>query len=109
MALTLDEIKACLQAGNLQITNETALANGTGTQLRLQNGAIVNSYHTGNFNVQGKNQEAVKVCLGVQPAQLHRMALLLSQCSARYSWFMGTIMPPELSLKRCCAAGGLSR
>ena len=69
MALTLDEIKACLQAGNLQITNETALANGTGTQLRLQNGAIVNSYHTGNFNVQGKNQEAVKACLGVQPAQ----------------------------------------
>ena len=49
--MTLDEIKACLQAGNLQIANETALANGTGTQLRLQNGAIVNSYHTGNFNV----------------------------------------------------------
>ena len=67
--MTLDEIKACLQAGNLQIANETALANGTGTQLRLQNGAIVNSYHTGNFNVQGKNQEAVKACLGVQPAQ----------------------------------------
>lgn len=69
MAPTLDEIKAYLQAGNLQITNETALANGTGTQLRLPNGAIVNSYHTGNFNVQGKNQEAVKACLGVQPAQ----------------------------------------
>ncbi len=68
MSMTLDEIKACLQAGNFQIANETALANGTGTQLRLQNGAIVNSYHTGNFNVQGKNQDAVKACLGVQAA-----------------------------------------
>ena len=67
--MTLDEIKACLQAGGFQIANETALANGTGTQLRLQNSAIVNSYHSGNFNVQGKNQDAVKVCLGVQPAQ----------------------------------------
>lgn len=69
--MTLDEIKACLQAGGFQAVNETALVNGTGTQLRLQNGAIVNSYHTGNFNVQGKNQEAVKGCLGVpvdQPA-----------------------------------------
>lgn len=67
--MTLDEIKACLQAGSFQVANETALANGTGTQLRLQNGAIVNSYHTGNFNVQGKNQEAVKECLGVPVAQ----------------------------------------
>ncbi|MEH6419865.1 TIR domain-containing protein [Pseudomonas sp. CGJS7] len=67
--MTLDEIKACLQAGGFQIANETALANGTGTQLRLQNGAIVNSYHTGNFNVQGKSQDAVKACLGVQLTQ----------------------------------------
>lgn len=67
--MTLDEIKACLQAGGFQIANEAALANGTGTQLRLQNGAIVNSYHTGNFNVQGKSQDAVKECLGVQHTQ----------------------------------------
>lgn len=67
--MTLDEIKACLQAGSFQVANEVALANGTGTQLRLQNGAIVNSYHTGNLNVQGKNQDAVKACLGVQPVQ----------------------------------------
>lgn len=68
--MTLDEIKACLQAGSFQITNEAALPNGTGTQLRLQNGAIVNCYHTGNFNVQGKNQDVVKACLGVQPVQV---------------------------------------
>lgn len=67
--MTLDEIKACLQAGGFPIVSESGLNNGTGTQLRLQNGAIVNSYHTGNFNVQGKNQDAVKECLGVQPAQ----------------------------------------
>lgn len=67
--MTLEGIKACLQAGSFQIANESALANGTGTQLRLRNGAIVNSYHTGKFNVQGKNQEAVKACLGVPVAQ----------------------------------------
>lgn len=47
--MTLDDIKACLQAGGLQIAKEVALSNGKGTQLRLQNEAIVNSYHTGNF------------------------------------------------------------
>lgn len=69
--MTLDEIRACLQAGGFQVAGESALPNGTGTQLRLQNEAIVNSYHTGKFNVQGKNQLAVKECLGlpaVQPA-----------------------------------------
>lgn len=52
--MNLDEIKACLQAASLQVAQESDLPNGTGTQLRLQNGAIVNSYHTGKFNVQGK-------------------------------------------------------
>lgn len=47
--MTLDEIRACLQARDLQIASESELPNGTGTQLRLQNGAIVNSYHTGKF------------------------------------------------------------
>lgn len=67
--MTIEDIRACLQAGGFQIANESALANGTGTQLRLQNGAVVNTYHTGNFNVQGKNQDAVKECLGVPAAQ----------------------------------------
>lgn len=80
--MTLDEIKACLQAGSFQVANETALANGTGTQLRLQNGAIVNSYHTGNFNVQGKNQEAVKECLGVPVVQLASAAAAAPQNGA---------------------------
>ncbi len=80
--MTLDEIKACLQAGTFQIASESVLANGTGTQLRLQNGAIVNSYHTGNFNVQGKNQEAVKACLGVQPALPAAVAVSAQQNGA---------------------------
>lgn len=68
--MTFDEIKACLQAGGFQVANESELSNGTGTQIRLQNGAIVNSYHTGNFNVQGKSQDDVKACLGVQLGQV---------------------------------------
>lgn len=63
--MTLDEIKACLRAGGLQISAETEMGNGLGTQLRLATNAIVNSYHTGKFNVQGKNQDPVKECLGV--------------------------------------------
>ena len=68
--MTLDEIKACLQAAGLQIVNEERLSNGSGTQLRLHNEAIVNSFHTGKFTVQGKNQDAVKTCLGVPPAAM---------------------------------------
>jgi predicted nucleotide-binding protein len=66
--MQLEQIRACLQAGGFQVATEEALANGTGTQLRLSNGAIVNSFNTGKFNVQGKNQGEVKECLGV-PAE----------------------------------------
>ena len=63
--MTVEQIKDCLQAAGFQITNESALENGYGTQLRLDNGAVVNSYHTGKIVVQGKCQDAVKACLGV--------------------------------------------
>lgn len=66
--MTLDEIKACLQAASLPINSEADLG-GTGTQLRLQNGGIVNCYHTGKFVIQGKNQEVIKECFGVAPIQ----------------------------------------
>lgn len=62
--MTLEEINACLQAAGFDVASESDL-NGNGTQLRLENGAIVNSYLTGKFVVQGKNQDAVKECLGV--------------------------------------------
>lgn len=68
--MTLEEIKACLKATGIGVTAEVPIPNGTGTQLRLQNGAIVNVFDTGKFNVQGKNQDVVKECLGIQVAQL---------------------------------------
>lgn len=64
MVLKLEEINACLLAAGFDVASESDL-NGNGTQLRLENGAIVNSYLTGKFVVQGKNQDAVKECLGV--------------------------------------------
>lgn len=62
--MTLEEIKAALQANNFQIKQEDRNGNNTGTQIRLTNGAIVNAYDNGNFNVQGKNTEEVKTALG---------------------------------------------
>lgn len=66
--MTIDEVKACLQAGGHQISNEERLANGTGTKLKVDNGAIVNIFDSGKVVVQGKNQGPVRECLGVQPA-----------------------------------------
>jgi predicted nucleotide-binding protein len=66
--MNLDEAKACLQAGGFQVAGEERLPNGTGTKVSLTNGALVNVYDTGTVNVQGKNQDSVKVCLGVQPS-----------------------------------------
>ncbi|WP_295362479.1 TIR domain-containing protein [Arenimonas sp.] len=67
--MTLDEIKACLQAGGFNVVGEVDLGTGLGTQLRLHNDAVVNSYRTGKFVVQGKNQDAVKECLGLPIAE----------------------------------------
>ncbi|MEM4725215.1 MAG: nucleotide-binding protein, partial [Candidatus Hadarchaeum sp.] len=48
----------------LEITSEKRLPNDTGTQLRLKNGAIVNIFDNGNFNVQGKKKAQVEAALG---------------------------------------------
>jgi len=69
ITMKIEEIKDCLQAGGFQVASETPLANATGIQLRLQNGAIANSFHTGNVNIQSKNRGAVEECLGIQSAQ----------------------------------------
>ena len=65
--MTLEEIKAALQANNYQTQKESRNGNNTGTQIRLTNGAIVNVYDNGNFNVQGKNTEEVKAALVAAP------------------------------------------
>lgn len=57
--MTADEIKAILKESPFQIKNETTLKNGLGIQLHLNNGAIVNCFNTGSYNVQGKNAQIV--------------------------------------------------
>lgn len=54
-----EKIKSILQASNFHIIKETNLKNGTGSQIHLDNGAIINCYHKGAFNVQGKNSSDV--------------------------------------------------
>lgn len=63
--MTLDEIKDALHKAGMAIKIEQRLRNDTGAQLRLQNGAIVNCFDNGNYNVQGKNKVAVENALGV--------------------------------------------
>jgi|SRR3989339_640784 len=62
--MNVEEAKILLQSAQLPISSEFRLPNGTGTQLKLGNCAIVNVYDTGKFNVQGKNQEIVNAALG---------------------------------------------
>jgi len=59
----LDTVKSCLKKNGLRIEKETRLANNTGSQLRLDDGAIVNVYDKGSWFCQGKNSEAVKKLL----------------------------------------------
>lgn len=66
--MDLGEARKLLDDANLEVTREERLANDTGTQLRLKNGAIVNVFDNGNFNVQGKNNAAVDAALG-KPAR----------------------------------------
>lgn len=60
----LEQIKHALNKGGLMVKSEQRLSNDTGVQLRLFNGAIINVFDTGNYNVQGKNKAAVEMVLG---------------------------------------------
>ena len=62
--MKVEEAKALLQSAQLPVSSETRLPNDTGTQLKLENGAIVNVYDSGKFNIQGKKQEIVNAALG---------------------------------------------
>jgi predicted nucleotide-binding protein len=64
--MDLAEAKAALAASNFSIKEEKRLPNDAGTQLRLANGAIVNVYDKGTFNVQGTNSTEVQAVLGEQ-------------------------------------------
>lgn len=61
--MTLDEAKRRLQGTGLEITEEKRLGNGTGTQLKINTGAVVNVYDKGTYYVQGRNKEQVESIL----------------------------------------------
>ena len=62
--------KKLLAEREFTIRSEERLPNETGTQLRLENGAIVNVFDNGNHSVQGQNREQVKELLdNVVPVQ----------------------------------------
>jgi predicted nucleotide-binding protein len=70
--MDIDEARERISAAGLEIKGEARLPNGTGTQIRLTNGGILNIFDTGKFNVQGKSREVVEEALGVMPAAADR-------------------------------------
>lgn len=62
--MNLEQIKRCLEDSGLGIKSESRLPNETGTQIRLENGAIVNCFDNGNHQLQGKNTDTVAKALG---------------------------------------------
>lgn len=56
-AMDLETMKSFLQ-GEYKIREEKEISNGN--QIKLENGAIINVFKTGTFNVQGKNNSEVK-------------------------------------------------
>jgi predicted nucleotide-binding protein len=61
--MNLDEVTKQLVAAGYQILKKERLANDTGTQLRLDGGAIVNVFDKGTVSCQGKNCKAVEALL----------------------------------------------
>ncbi len=61
--MDMDTARRLLTEAGFRVQSENRLRNGYGTQLRLENGAIVNVYDRGTYNVQGKNTEDVKSLL----------------------------------------------
>ncbi|MFH1719612.1 MAG: TIR domain-containing protein [Planctomycetota bacterium] len=64
--MTADEIRDALRKAGLDIKMESRLPNDTGVQMHLQNGAIVNCFDSGKYNVQGKNTDTVIKALSVK-------------------------------------------
>lgn len=61
--MELADIKSHLSKAGYTVKEEKRLGNNTGTQLRLTNGAIVNVFDKGTYNVQGTQSEAVEALL----------------------------------------------
>lgn len=61
--MKLPEVKKVLEDAGYIINKEDRLPNDTGTQLRLDGGAIINVFDNGKLNVQGKNCTQVEALL----------------------------------------------
>ncbi len=61
--MSLDEVKKRLAEAGYRINREEQLGNKTGTQLHLNNGAVVTIFDNGTVQYQGKNCEPVEAFL----------------------------------------------
>jgi len=61
--MNIETAKQLLSNANYNIKEEKELANGAGKQLKLENGATVNIYNKGTYNVQGKHNLEVESVL----------------------------------------------
>jgi predicted nucleotide-binding protein len=61
--MNADEARGLLLSAGLTVKTESLLPNGTGHQIRLTNGSIVNIFNNGNVSVQGKNRSQVETIL----------------------------------------------
>lgn len=55
-----ESIKRILKQHGYEIVSDVRNGNNTGYKIEVDNGAIVNYFDTGNYNVQGKNREEIK-------------------------------------------------
>ena len=69
--MELSQARDLLDSASLKIEEEKRLGNGTGTQLRLENGVKVNVFDNGTCQVQGKevDRETVRQILGQEPTK----------------------------------------
>ena len=56
----LIEVKDILENKNISISSEKRLGNDAGTQLKTENGCIINLFDNGNIQYQGKNKEEIQ-------------------------------------------------
>lgn len=86
-----EEIKNILSRNNLSIINERRV-NDCGYMLKVSNGAIINVFDTGNYNVQGRNTAEIKK---------YYLPILVYQQIKKYLLYMVMTMYQELNLKLC--------
>ena len=79
-----EQIKEMLLKTGFAIKSEVRLPNETGTQFKLENGAIVNCYDTGTYNVQGKQAHDTRL---VAAMERHGVRYLLTFNTSDFARF----------------------